>query len=167
VREVSPELSDHLAILLHAELKARKSRIKKYSQNKMAGDIGIPTGTLSTIMNGKKGIGEELLPKFLAFFGKTREQLEGEAEAPRDPPAKLSRVRDSLYQVHSPPLVDRIVMASEFLDGVKNEGEALAVLSARLVEASAASRASDLAKAADRFSNSVSKPKVRRNTANK
>jgi transcriptional regulator with XRE-family HTH domain len=115
-REVSPALSAHVTTLLRAELKLRKHS-GKYSQNQMAKEIGIPGGTLSNVMTGTKGIGDDVLPKIAVFLRKTRESLEAELETltpvhatdPASGTASLAQIRRWLYKRYPKTLVDQVV----------------------------------------------------------
>ncbi len=123
-REVSPALSAHIVALLKVE----RPRFK--SQNKMAEAIGIPGGSLSNVMAQKKGIGDDILEKIEAFLGRTRGQLEAEANSSvpvksarvfvpdRDErrAGSLAKVRDKLYKRYDKARVDEKIATSEFID---------------------------------------------------
>ena len=123
-REVSSALSAHVVKLLNEELRARK-RSRKYSQNTMAKDIGVPGGTLSGIMTGAKGIGDDVLPKIATFLKRTRDELEADLEtlsavetSRSDATAaaqvqqgaiSLDRVRHWLYKRYDKTVVDETI----------------------------------------------------------
>ncbi|MCX7726029.1 MAG: TIGR02147 family protein [Chitinispirillaceae bacterium] len=57
-------------------IEEKRSKNKSYSYRSAARQIGIPSGTLSRILNGTRRIGIELLPKFTKYLGLKRREEE-------------------------------------------------------------------------------------------
>ena len=57
-------------------VKSKRKKNPRYSFRCAANRIGIPSGTLTRILNGSRHVGSELLPKLIAYLGLKRREAE-------------------------------------------------------------------------------------------